>query len=148
MILSSLIIAAVLVAAVLVTTSRLISFKRLLGLATPIDVIFSVMMFFVFAGTLSGVIIATIAGLIIECRRASVMRSTTAMGIELPKEKAQADRRKPSGASLCHVLSKTSTMPCASGSRTPASSGHRILSCRRCMKRHGIPTLIAPSCNR
>ncbi|WP_299073776.1 hypothetical protein [uncultured Paraglaciecola sp.] len=61
---SSLIVAIVLVAAILVTASRILSFKTLLGLATPIDVVFTVMLFFIFSGTLAGMVIATIAGLV------------------------------------------------------------------------------------
>jgi hypothetical protein len=58
------VLAAVTVAAVLVTLNRVIKLKKLLGLATLIDVLFSVLMLIVFAGTLGGTLVAISAGLL------------------------------------------------------------------------------------
>lgn len=58
------VLAAVTVAAVLVTLNRVIKLKKLLGLATLIDILFSVLMLIVFAGTLGGTLVAISAGLL------------------------------------------------------------------------------------
>lgn len=58
------VLAAVTVAATLVTLSRVISLHKILGYATLIDVLFSIMMLYVFAGTLGGTLVAISAGLI------------------------------------------------------------------------------------
>jgi len=57
------ILAAVTVAATLITLSRVIGVHRLLGYATLIDVAFSILMIWVFAGTLGGTLVAITAGL-------------------------------------------------------------------------------------
>ena len=59
----AMLVSVLMVAATLITLQRVLSLKRIAGLATPIDIAFSVGLFFVFAGTLAGMVIAIIAGL-------------------------------------------------------------------------------------
>lgn len=59
-----LVMAAVLVAATLVTLTRVIGIKRVLRHATLIDVLFTVLAGVMFLGTLSGMLIAVIGGLL------------------------------------------------------------------------------------
>ena len=57
------ILAAVTVAATLITLARIMDIRKLLGFAVIIDVVFSILMFFIFAGTLGGTLVAVVSGL-------------------------------------------------------------------------------------
>lgn len=55
------------VLAALITLSRVVGFKRLLGFGTVLDVAFSLVILAGFAGTLTGLLVATVSGLLMAC---------------------------------------------------------------------------------
>lgn len=68
-----LLFSAMLVAALLVTLLRVISLRRMLGYATYIDIVFSLSVFWVFAGSFAGMAAAAVSGLLMAVLL-SVMR--------------------------------------------------------------------------
>lgn len=59
--------AACIVASLYVTAARVLPVKLILGYATVIDVVFTVLLIVVFHGSLTGLMSATLAGLLMAC---------------------------------------------------------------------------------
>ena len=67
-------VAAIMVAATLITLSRVVNLRRIAGMATFVDVVFSVALFYIFAGTLAGMAIAIFAGLFMALTLTCIQR--------------------------------------------------------------------------
>ena len=89
--------AAVSVAAFLVTLSRVVGWRRILKHATIVDVVFTIGIGFAFMGTLTGMLVAVLGGLIMALTLTCIKRvvNTAAPLAEQIKTAKQGMGRKP-----------------------------------------------------
>ena len=86
--------AAVSVAACLVTLSRVVGWRLILKHATLIDVVFTIGIGFAFMGTLTGMLVAVLGGLLMALTLTCIKR-VVSMAAPLAEQIKQAKPRKP-----------------------------------------------------
>lgn len=86
--------AAVSVAAFLVTLSRVIGWRRILKHATLVDVVFTIGLGLAFMGTLTGMLVAVLGGLLMALTLTTIKRVVT-VAAPLAEQVKQAKPRKP-----------------------------------------------------
>lgn len=83
--LSFIIIAAVAtVAATFITAARVLSFKTMAKYATVIDIVFTIVMLLMFAGTLTGMLVAILSGLLMAICLSALKVTTKPVKIAKP----------------------------------------------------------------